>query len=145
MQPSLIELICYYNHMTRNGSLHEIFTTMSETLVNFIKFSRRQIEVDSQYQVQHWPYTNYTYCSYTLTTLTVAMDHGVSSEYCLLPTSSGSWWLHCPLPTIDNDSLNPVVHFNRKSMFQRKTITTLTLKKVKSCQENVNIFIAQLL
>lgn len=58
--------------MTRNGSLHEIFTTMSETLVNFIKFSRRQIEVDSQYQVQHWPYTNYTYCSYTLTILIVA-------------------------------------------------------------------------
>lgn len=59
--------------MTRNGSLHEIFTTMSETLMNFIKFSRRQIEVDSQYQVQHWPYTNYTYCSYTLTILIVAI------------------------------------------------------------------------
>lgn len=49
---------------------------------------------------------------------------------------------------IDIGFLNPVVHLNWKSIFERKTKlhkTTLTLNKLKSCQENVNIVMALLL
>lgn len=45
---------------------------------------------------------------------------------------------------INIDFLNPVVHFNWKLIFERKQ-NYLTLRKVKSCQENVNIVMALLL
>lgn len=101
---------CYYNHTTRNSSLHKIFAIMSETLLNFMKFFSEQIKVDFQYLVRHWPDT---YCS-----------NGSWSFFRILSSTNMFKFLMATLFSsynIDIDFLNPVVHLNWKSIFERKT------------------------
>lgn len=103
---------CYYNRLTRNDSRQEIFATMSETLVNFVKFSHEQIKVDFQYQVWHWPYA---YCSNGSWSFLRTLSS--TNKFRFLMATLFSFY------NIDIDSLNPI--------FQRKTKLHWLLKKNK--------------